>query len=67
MTTTHPTPASLTRAAPAIHAALSAIVAEVDGPARPYSTDSWLPHHLLDQARAALTLYDNTTTTGSKS
>ncbi len=39
-------------------AALRAIVQEIDGPGRPYSTDSWLPHHLLDQARAALALHD---------
>ncbi len=62
MGTTHPTPASLTRAAPAMHAALTAMVTEIDGSARPYSTDSWLPHHLLDQARAALALAADTTT-----
>lgn len=35
-------------------AALEAIVAEIDGPDRPYSTDSYLPTQFVDQARAAL-------------
>lgn len=61
MGTTYPTPASLTRAAPAMHAALTAIVAETGGAHRPYDVDSYLPHHLLDQARTALALAtDNT-------
>lgn len=34
--------------------ALTAIAAEVGGSARPYSTDSYLPAHLLDAARAAI-------------
>lgn len=36
-------------------AALTAILMEVDGSARPYSADSYLPAHLLDAARAAAT------------
>lgn len=36
--------------------ALAAVLAEVDGPGRPYSTDSYLPHHIVVQARRALTL-----------
>ena len=35
-------------------AALQAIVAEIDGPDRPYSTDSYLPRKFVEQARAAL-------------
>lgn len=34
--------------------ALQAIVAECSPGQRPYSTDSYLPEHLLEQARAAL-------------
>lgn len=36
--------------------ALAAVLIEVDGPARPYSTDSYLPPHIVAQARRALTL-----------
>lgn len=34
--------------------ALQAIVAECSPGQRPYSTDSYLPEHLLEQARAVL-------------
>lgn len=36
--------------------ALRAVLAEVDGPGRPYSGDSYLPPHIVEQARRALTL-----------
>lgn len=36
--------------------ALAAVLAEVDGPGRPYSGDSYLPPHIVAQARRALTL-----------
>jgi len=37
-----------------LRAALETILREVDGPTRPYSTDSYLPQHIIDNARAAL-------------
>lgn len=37
-----------------LRAALETILREVDGPARPYSADSYLPKHIIDNARAAL-------------
>jgi len=40
--------------AAALVAALSAIVAEVCGPQKPYDGDSFLPAHLIDAAREAL-------------
>lgn len=43
----------LLSAAPALLAALKAIVAEVGG-MRPYSTSSWLPAHLVDAAMDAI-------------
>lgn len=39
-------------------AALRAILAEVTPGIRPYSSDSYLPHHLIDAARAALAAND---------
>lgn len=41
-------------AMPDLLSALADIIAEVDGSKRPYSTDSYLPAHLVEQARAAL-------------
>lgn len=41
-------------ALPEVLVALHDILAEVDGPGRPYSTDSYLPAHLIEMARAAL-------------
>lgn len=38
--------------------ALRAILAEVTDGTRPYSGDSYLPHHIVDQARAALAASD---------
>ena len=46
--------ASLIAAAPEMLAALQAVLAEIDGPDRPHSTDSWLPSHLVDQVRLAM-------------
>jgi len=46
--------ARLIAAAPEMLAALQAVLAEIEGPNRPYSTDSWLPSHLADQVRAAI-------------
>jgi len=46
--------ARLIAAAPELLAALQAVLAEIEGPNRPYSTDSWLPSHLADQVRAAI-------------
>ena len=37
-----------------LRAALETILREVEGPTRPYSTDSYLPAHIIDSARAAL-------------
>jgi len=36
--------------------ALRAVLDEIDGPQRPYSTDSYLPEHIVEQARRALIL-----------
>jgi hypothetical protein len=46
--------ASLIAAAPELLAALQAIVEEADGPSKPYSSDSYLPPHLIQAARAAI-------------
>ena len=46
--------ARLIAAAPEMLAALQAVLAEIEGPERPYSTDSWLPSHLAHQVRAAI-------------
>ena len=40
--------------------ALRLILAEVTPGIRPYSSDSWLPGHLIDAARAALESHDQT-------
>ena len=42
--------------------ALLAIVNEVAGPDRPYSTDSWLPLHLVEAAQAAISSATQTQT-----
>ena len=44
----------LAAVAPEMLAALQAVLAEIDGPERPYSTDSWLPAHLAHQVRVAV-------------
>lgn len=44
----------LIAAAPELLDALQAIVAECSPGNRPYSTDSYLPEHLLEQARVAI-------------
>lgn len=46
--------ARLIAAAPEMLAALQAVLAEIDGPDRPHSTDSWLPSHLAHQVRVAV-------------
>ncbi|MHB1407975.1 MAG: hypothetical protein ACYCXC_00025 [Acidovorax defluvii] len=46
--------ARLIAAAPELLAALQAVLAEIDGPDRPHSTDSWLPSHLAHQVRVAV-------------
>jgi len=46
--------ARLIAAAPEMLAALQAVLAEIDEPDRPHSTDSWLPSHLVHQVRAAI-------------
>ena len=46
--------ARLIAAAPEMLAALQAVLAEIDGPDRPHSTDSCLPAHLAHQVRAAI-------------
>ena len=49
MTTTTPT-----KGIPTIEQALRQILAEVSPGQRPYSSDSYLPEHLIEGARAAL-------------
>jgi len=44
----------LIAAAPSLLAALQAIVEEADGTSKPYSSDSYLPPHLIQAARAAI-------------
>lgn len=44
----------LTAAANDLLKALQAIVSEVIGPEKPYSTDSYLPRHLIYRARQAI-------------
>ena len=46
--------ARLIAAAPEMLAALQAVLAEIDGPDRPHSTDSWLPSQLVLQVRVAI-------------
>jgi hypothetical protein len=46
--------ARLIAAAPELLAALRAILDECSPDKRPYSTESWLPDHLLADARAAI-------------
>lgn len=46
--------ARLIAAAPELLAALQAVLAEIERPNRPYSTDSWLPSHLAHQVRVAV-------------
>ena len=43
-----------------IEAALRAILAEVTPGQRPYSSDSYLPSHLIEAAQAALSAIDHT-------
>lgn len=45
--------ARLIAAAPDLLAALKAILSEVVGPEKPYSSDSWLPAHLVEAACSA--------------
>lgn len=55
ITTGKPHPERLAlRILPTTEAALRAILAEVTPGQRPYSTDSYLPDHLVNAARAAL-------------
>lgn len=46
--------ARLTAAAPDLLAALQALVAELDGPGKPYSSDSYAPPHFIETAKAAI-------------
>ena len=46
--------ARLMAAAPDLLAALQALVAELDGPGKPYSTDSYAPPHFIETAKAAI-------------
>ena len=46
--------ARLITAAPDLLAALQALVAELDGPGKPYSSDSYAPPHFIETARAAI-------------
>jgi len=46
--------ARLIVAAPDLLAALQAIVAELDGPGKPYSSDSYAPLHFIETAKAAI-------------
>jgi hypothetical protein len=46
--------AALIAAAQDLLAALQAIVEEVDGHGKPYSSDSYLPPHLIHAARVAI-------------
>jgi hypothetical protein len=54
MTTAMPLPPSLIAAAPALLAALQAIVAEVAGAEQSYSADSYLPEKFIEAARNAI-------------
>lgn len=46
--------ARLIAAAPDLLAALQALVAELDGPGKPYSSDSYAPPHFIETAKAAI-------------
>jgi hypothetical protein len=46
--------ATLISAAPDLLASLEAIIAEVEGQSKPFSSDSYLPEFLKAQARAAI-------------
>ena len=46
--------ARLIAAAPDLLAALQALVAELDGPGKPYSSDSYAPPQFIETARAAI-------------
>lgn len=48
------TPTGTSAKNPTIEAALRAILSEVQPGQRPYSSDSYLPAHLIEQAQAAL-------------
>ena len=45
---------SIEAAAPDLLAALQALVAELDGPGKPYSSDSYAPPHFIETAKAAI-------------
>lgn len=49
-----PSDAELLAVSPDLLTALKLIVAEVDGPDKPHSADSYLPPHLIKLARAAI-------------
>ena len=48
------TASALTDAAPDLLAALEAIMDEVAGPSKPFSSDSWLPERFHEIALAAI-------------
>lgn len=58
MTTTTPKTGTTTSTASTMAAALRAILAEVTPGQRPYSTDSYLPDHLIEAAQSAMQGHD---------
>lgn len=53
-----PADAELLAVSPDLLTALKLIVAEAGGPDRPHSSDSYLPPHLIELARAAIQKVD---------